>query len=130
MSRLNWTQRGDGWHAGRYHIELAAPGLWVCSRRPSRPGDLPTIEMTSGSLQALKTRIERLEGRRRLSRRSAGYGIAFALSVLGTWLSMNWGHAVAPAGIVIFSLLGAVFALRAIDGVIERSWEALNLNYQ
>jgi hypothetical protein len=30
----------------------------------------------------------------------------------------------------VFSVMGVFFALRAIDGVIKRSWESLSLNYQ
>lgn len=130
MSRLTWTQRNHGWHAGRYQIELAAPGLWVCSRKGTRPADTPTIEMTSGSLSALKERIERLETRRRLAVSSLRYATASLVTVLVVALASIWAHDAAPAVVVVSSLAGVYFALKAIDGVINRAWESLSLNYQ
>lgn len=130
MSWLNWTKRRHGWHAGPYQIELAAPGLWVCSRKGSDHGGLPTIVMTSGSLRALKARVERTEVNRRLTRRSWQYVVALVLSLtVVAFASFSSGY-MAPALVFVFSVLAAFFALRAIDGVVKRSWEALNLNYQ
>lgn len=129
MSRLNWMKRRNGWYAGAYQIELAAPGLWVCSRR--RDGeDIPTIVMTSGSLRALKARVERAEMRRQHAVRSWRYVAALALSTGIVAVASVSSHDVAPTLVFVFSVIGLFCALRAIDGVIKRSWESLNLNYQ
>ena len=130
MIRLDWTRSESGWRAGRYHIELAAPGLWVCSRtQPYRP-DRSTIEMTSGSLSALKAGVEKLESRRRDNRRCGMYMIATLLAVFGVALGANSTADAASLLVVGFSLAGVLFLIRAIDAVIQRSWEALNLTYQ
>jgi hypothetical protein len=130
MSRWNWTKWSHGWHAGSYQIELAAPGLWVCSRKGRDPDELPTIVMTSGSLRALKARVERAEVKRRLARRSWRYLAALVLSVTVVAFASFSSNAVAPALTLAFSVLSVFFALRAIDAVIKRSWESLSLNYQ
>lgn len=129
MSRLNWTKRSHGWRAGPYQIELAAPGLWVCSRE-SRDHDVPTIVMTSGSLRALKTRVERAEVRRQLAFRSWRYLAALILSMSVVAIASLSSSPLAPALVFVFSTLGVFFALRALDGVIKRAWESLHLNYQ
>jgi len=129
MSRLNWMKRRNGWYAGEYQIELAAPGLWVCSRR--RGGeDVPTILMTSGSLRALKARVERAEIRRQYAVRSWRYVAALVLSSGIVAVASTSSHDVAPILVFVFSVIGLFCALRALDGVIKRSWESLNLNYQ
>jgi hypothetical protein len=130
MTRLDWIRTEDGWRAGRYQIELAAPGLWVCSRRhPSRP-DRSTIEMTSGSLSTLKARVEKLEGRRRHNRRFALYLLASLFAMLGVGLGASWNADAASLVVLVFSLAGVVCFIRAIDAIVQRSWEALSLTYQ
>ena len=130
MSRLAWTERSHSWHAGPYQIELAAPGLWVCSREGRRPTDPPTIEMTSGSLRALKTRVERHEIRRRHVLSTRRYTAASLVSLLVVAFASTWPHAVAPAVVVVFSVAGLMFAIKAVDSLVSRSWEAIRLNYQ
>jgi hypothetical protein len=128
VSHLTWIERDYGWHAGPYEIELAAPQLWVCTRR-HRTGAV-TVESTSGSLSALKTRIERLD-KHRTSRRSALiYIAAFLLSMAVVVLAAEAEASVAPMLVVGFSILGLWAALKGVDCVIRRSWESLNLNYQ
>jgi hypothetical protein len=130
MSRLNWMKRSHGWHAGPYQIELAAPGLWVCSRKGRDHGDVPTIVMTSGSLRALKARVERADVRRRLVHRSWRYLAALVLSLTVVAFASVSSNDVAPALIFVFSALALFFGLRAVDGFIKRSWESLSLDYQ
>jgi hypothetical protein len=130
MTRLDWIPHQDGWRAGRYQIELAAPGLWVCSRRQVSRPDRPTIEMTSGSLSALKARVDKLESRRRNNRRFALYLLATVLAAVGVALGANWSAGAGSLVVLGFSLAGIVCFIRAIDAIVKRSWEALNLTYQ
>lgn len=130
MYRLDWIRSESGWRAGRYHIELAAPGLWVCSRTSSRHADHSTIEMTSGSLSALKARVEKLEGRRRDNRRCVVYMLATLVAMLGVGLGASWDAAASSLVVLGFSLAGIVCFIRAIDAIVQRSWQALNLTYQ
>lgn len=130
VTRLDWIQNESGWRAGRYQIELAAPGLWVCSRRHAYHPGHSTIEMTSGSLSALKVRVEKVEERRRNNRRFVFYLLATLLAMLGVGLAANWGADAASLVVLAFSLAGIVCFIRAIDAIVKRSWQALNLNYQ
>lgn len=52
------------------------------------------------------------------------------VSALVVALASSWSHDAAPALVFVFSTLGVFFGLRAIDGVVMRSWESLRLNYQ
>lgn len=129
MSRLDWIRNEDGWRAGPYEIELAAPGLWVCSSR--RGPERFRIESTSGSLSALKTRVEKLHQRRKATRRAYINLIAAILSMLIVALGANWSHGGAAAIVVfLFGVAALVFTMRAIDAVVLRSWESLRLTYQ
>jgi hypothetical protein len=128
VSRLTWIERDHGWRAGRYEIELAAPQLWVCTRR-KRTGRV-TVESTSGSLSALKTRIERLDKRRNSLRSALIYLAAFLISMVAVALAVEASGSVAPMLVTGFSMLSVWAALKALDCVIRRSWESLNLNYQ
>ena len=130
MSRLEWFRNEDGWRAGRYEIDLAAPGLWVCSRRyRSRPHALK-IEMTSGSLSALKARVETLETRRVATRRFGSYLLATLVSLLIVALGAGSASGAAPYVVFGFGCASLVFLIRAIDTVVQRSWESLRLTYQ
>ena len=128
VSRLTWIERDHGWRAGPYEIELAAPLLWVCTRR-SRHGRI-TVESTSGSLTTLKTRIEGVESRRASVRRALAYLMAFVLSMFAVAVVVAAKVSLAPMLVVGFSVLGIWAALRGLDCVIRRSWESLNFNYQ
>ena len=130
MTRLDWIRSEDGWRAGRYQIELAAPGLWVCSRTHPYRGDHATIEMTSGSLSALKARVEKLEGRRRNNRRFLVYLLATLVAMLGVGLGASWNADAASLVVLGFSLAAIVCFIRAIDAIVQRSWEALGVTYQ
>ncbi len=128
MSRLRWVERDHGWRAGPYEIELAAPQLWVCTRRLGN-GEV-TVEMTSGSLSALKGRVERMEFRRQCGRRSLLYLAGFLLSMLLIAVAVVTSGPLTPLFVVLFTSVGIFSALRAADYVISRSWESLRLNYQ
>jgi hypothetical protein len=128
VSHLRWIERDHGWRAGPYEIELVAPQLWVCTRR-KRTARV-TVECTSGSLSAIKTRIERLDKRRSSLRSALIYLTAFLVSMIVVVLGVEASGSVAPMLVVGFSILGLWAALRAVDCVIRRSWESLNLNYQ
>lgn len=128
MSRLTWIERDHRWLAGPYEIELAAPHLWVCTRR-GRSG-LVTVEATSGSLAALKGRIEKLEHRRSKLRRSVVYLTAFLLSMTVVTAAPAANLSMAPLLVIVFSIVALWAILKSVDCVIRRSWESLNLNYQ
>jgi hypothetical protein len=128
VSRLTWTERNHGWRAGPYEIELAAPHLWVCTRRAR--GERVVVEATSGSLSALKTRIDGLEFRRSSVRRSVGYLAAFLLSMTIVGFAAAASLPVGPMLVFLFSTVGLWAAIKSLDCVVRRSWEALNLNYQ
>lgn len=128
MSRLTWVERDHGWRAGPYEIELAAPQLWVCTRR-RRDGSL-TVELTSGSLNALKARIERMEHRRSCTRRSLLYLAAFLSSMLVISIAVVAAGPLTPLLVIGFTSIGLYSALKAVDCVIRRSWESLRFDYQ
>lgn len=128
VSRLTWIETDYGWRAGPYEIELAAPQLWVCTRR-GRNGRV-TVESTSGSLSALKTRMERLVKRRNGFRSSLVYAATFLASMTVVVLAVEAEVSAAPMLVVGFSILGLWAALKAVDCAIRRSWESLKLNYQ
>lgn len=128
VSRLTWVERDHGWRAGPYEIELVAPQLWVCTRRQGR-GEA-TVEMTSGSLSALKTRIERLEARRRCVRRSLYYLAGFGISLMTIAAAVVVSAPLTPVVVVLATSVGIFSALKALDCVLQRSWESLRLDYQ
>lgn len=128
MSRLTWVERDHGWRAGPYELELAAPQLWVCTRM-KRNGEV-VIEMTSGSLSALKRRVEKLAHRRRNAKRAMLYLTAFALSLAFAATAAMAGSAVTPLLVGVFSSLGLFSILKAVDHVTGRSWESVRLDYQ
>lgn len=128
MSRLTWIETDHGWRAGPYEIELAAPELWVCSRR-SRRGDVDILE-TAGSLNALKRRIDSVEQRRHRLRRSLGYLVGFVASALLLAVVLVSDVASATIFVVVLVAAGLFTVHRAIDAVIDRSWESIRLNYQ
>lgn len=128
MSPLTWIERDHGWRAGPYEIELAAPELWVCTRR-LRNG-LVAVELTSGSLKALKGSVEKRHFRRRSVQRAILYGSAFLLAMVIVAVSAALEWALAPLLIVIFSCIGLVTVVKAVDCVAQRSWESIRLHYQ
>jgi hypothetical protein len=128
VSRLAWVERDHGWRAGPYEIELAAPQLWVCTREDRR-GKL-RVETTSGSLKALKTKVDRLEHRRQCSLRALRYLLWFALCMALVVLAVTLDVSIAPVLAAMFSIAGLMTALNAVDCVVRRSWEWVNLTYQ
>ena len=128
VSRLTWIEQDHGWRAGPYEIELAAPHLWVCTRRLR--GGAVRVEATSGSLSALKTRVERRDHRRRSLRKGLIYLAVFLLSVAIMVGAVVAESSLAPLVLVVFSSLGLFAALKSVDCVISRSWESLRLHYQ
>ena len=128
MSRLTWVERDHGWRAGPYEIELAAPQLWVCTRT-KRNGDV-VVELTSGSLSALKRRVEKLAHRRRSATRALSYLTSFALTLALAALAVIAGSPLTPLLVCVFSSLGLFSILKAVDHVTGRSWESVRLDYQ
>lgn len=128
MSRLTWVERDHGWRAEPYEIELAAPQLWVCTRR-LRNGRVK-VEMTSGSLSALKASVGERHRRRTQTRRSFTYLALFVASLLIAGVATLSGWAVAPLLVLVFSAVGLFAALKTVDCVVSRSWESLRLHYQ
>lgn len=88
------------------------------------------MEATSGSVSALKTRIERNEWRRTDLRRSLGYLAVFVLTIAVLMVAAILGSTWTPALVVLCSCLGLFSALKAVDCVVSRSWESLRLDYQ
>ena len=88
------------------------------------------VESTSGSLSALKTRIEKADSQRSSRRSALTYMAVFLISMIAVALAVEASASVAPMLVVGFSILGIWAALKAVDCVIRRSWESLKLNYQ
>jgi hypothetical protein len=86
--------------------------------------------MTGGSLSALKERVARLEYKRRSLRRSLAYLSGLVVSILGMSAFLLAGHSLAPVAVILCSGIGLFTALKAIDCLIERSWERVRLTYQ
>jgi hypothetical protein len=125
VSRLTWIEETHGWRAGPYEIEFAAPQLWVCTR--SRRGGDVIVEMTSGSLAALKARVERVEFRRRRAQRALRYMAAFVLAIVVISVAAVIASPLTPLLVVVFSSVGLFSILKAVDCVISRSWESVHL---
>lgn len=128
VSRLTWVERDHGWRAGPYEIELAARQLWVCTRRLG--SGAVTVEMTSGSLSALKARVERMEFRRRCGRGSLLYLGGFLLSILLSAVALASSGPLTTLFVILFTSVGIFSVLKAVDCVISRSWESLRLDHQ
>ena len=128
VSRLTWVERDHGWRAGPYELELAAPLLWVCTRT-KRNGEV-VIEMTSGSLSALKRRVEKLAHRRWNARRALYYLTSFVLALALAGIVAIAGSPVTPLLVGVFSGLGLFSILRVFDHVTGRSWESVRFDYQ
>jgi len=131
MDQLQWTRRETGWRAGRYRIELLAPGFWVLSRlHPSR--DEPHIEIleSSGYRSALVATATELE-KKRVRRRKAGLwaavvGASFAALIAAYLAALPW----TPAVVVGSSCLAVFASIQVMNGVVERSWESIKNDYQ
>lgn len=128
MSRLTWIERDHGWRAGPYEIELAAPQLWVCTRRLHN--GRAKVEMTSGSLSALKTGVEKRDHRRRNLHRALLYLAGFILAMAFMFTAAVSGWASAPLLVVVFSSIGLFAVLRSLDLVTRRPWESIRHHYQ
>jgi len=128
VSRLTWVERDHGWRAGPYELELAAPLLWVCTRT-KRNGEV-VIEMTSGSLSALKRRVEKLAHRRWNARRAVFHLTSFVLALALAGIVAIAGSPVTPLLVGVFSGLGLFSILRVFDHVTGRSWESVRFDYQ
>jgi hypothetical protein len=136
MRRLTWTETLDGWISGRYQIELAAPRLWVLSRRPKttdhttrRP--LPAkLVSTAGSLRELKHQAGVIErgrlGRRRLLNHLLVAIVLTTAAFLGS--ALGWDLTI-PALVAVFGV-----ALRTlvmwVDHVTGSAWSVVSDNYQ
>jgi hypothetical protein len=134
MGRLVWTETRDGWQSGRYLIELAAPQLWVLSRRPKRGEAAPinTWELvrTAGSLRQLKGAATEME-RRRCRRRGL---FLHVVAMLG--LAVVAGIAYVLDSVLVVPAMVGVLALflRALVVWIEtrtgNAWAVISQHYQ
>ncbi len=86
--------------------------------------------MTSGSLSALKARIEMLEFRRSCARRSLIYLAGFVLSLVSIAVAVVASDPLTPLVVILATSVGVFSAVKALDCVISRSWESLRLDYQ
>lgn len=86
--------------------------------------------MTSGSLSALKAKVETMESRRRSIRSSVVHALTFLLSMTAAAVVASLDVAIAPTLVVGLSIVGVRSGLKGLDCVVSRSWESLNLNYQ
>lgn len=134
MGRLVWTETLYGWQSDRYAIELAAPQLWVLSRRPKRGEHKPigtwSVIGTAGSLRELKAAAAELEGRR--DRRGVlliHLAIVLTLSGLAVAAAaFDWALLI-PAVIAVFALSLRALAMW-IESVTGGAWSVLSQHYQ
>jgi len=134
MGRLMWIETLDGWVSGRYHIELAAPRLWVLTRRSGHTagtGLVPaTVVHTAGSLRELKYLAHEME-RRRLHRRRLLTHLAMTCAIVAVAIvgaALGWDLTL-PAVIAVFAI-----SLRTVVVWVENAtgspWSAISDNYQ
>jgi hypothetical protein len=136
MRRLTWTETLDGWISGRYQIELAAPRLWVLSRRPKTTDDttrrpLPAkVVSTAGSLRELKHQAGVVEGRRLGRKRLLTHLLAAIVLTTAAFFgsALGWDLTI-PALVAVFGI-----ALRTlvtwVDHVTGSAWSVVSDNYQ
>jgi hypothetical protein len=134
MGRLTWTETLDGWISGRYHIELAAPRLWVLSRHPkTNDGSAPVpvkVMRTAGSLREMKHLADELERRRvrrhRLLTHLAMTSAVVTIALIGA--ALGWDLTL-PAVVAVFA-----FALRTLVVWVENAtgsaWSVISDHYQ
>lgn len=121
VSRLNWTQTGNGWSSGRYRIELAAPKIWVLTEGTETGHDTGRVRIikSAPSVRWLKHVASRTEAtrlrRRMLSRRLAWVVVAFAL--------LQIGMSVTPVLVIPGAALLFAVTLRAIVSSAEAAWD-------
>lgn len=134
MSRLTWTETLDGWISGRYQIELAAPHLWVLSRRRKRndgSGPVPArVIRTAGSLRELKRITGDLE-RRRLRRRRLVIHLILTLAVTSAAVVgavMGWDLTI-PALVAVFAFLLRTLVVW-VENATGSAWSVISENYQ
>ena len=134
MSRLVWTETRDGWQSGRYLIELAAPQLWVLSRRPKRGDDAPMnyweVVRTAGSLRQLKSAASELE-RHRSRRRGLLIHVAamVILAVVAVAAYVLDSVLVVPALVAVFALFLRTLVI-AIETATGNAWSVISQHYQ
>ena len=134
MSRLVWTESRNGWQSGRYRIELAAPQLWVLSRRPRRDdGGLLSksqVVRTAGSLRHLKRAAAELERRRERHRRLLTH-LAMAIALIGVAVTsdlLGWGLVI-PAVVGVFAISLRILVIW-VEGATGSAWAVLSDHYQ
>jgi len=134
MSRLVWTETRDGWQSGRYLIELAAPQLWVLSRRPKRGDDAPMnnweVVRTAGSLRQLKSaasEMERHRNRRRGLLIHVAAMILLAVVAIAAYV-LDW-VLVVPALVGVFALFLRTLVIW-IETATGNAWSVISQHYQ
>ena len=134
MGRLVWTEELDGWHSGRYQIELAAPHLWVLTRlgKPAESAEMPGCQVlkSAGSLRELKRAAAELEWARERRRRLLIHlGIMTILAVFAVLAALlEWGLAI-PAVVAVFALALRILVLW-VEGTTGSPWSVLSEHYQ
>ncbi|GEM_PF-2001943 len=135
MGRLAWIETLDGWIAGRYQIELAAPQLWVLSRRPNQAPATGLVSSevvrTGGSLQEMKRIADQMERQRRARRRLR---VHLAATLFLTAVAVV-GSSLGSIGVFVFGLVGLfITALRTLVIWIDHStgspWSLVSDSYQ
>jgi hypothetical protein len=134
MSRLTWIETLDGWMSGRYQIELAAPRLWVLTRRPKSiedSGPVPSVVMrTAGSLRELKAAADELERRRLRRRRMLIHLLATVIVITAAVIgwSLGWDLTI-PALVAVFALGLRTFVIW-VDQATGGAWSVVSDTYQ
>ncbi len=134
MTRHSWTETLDGWMFGRYQIELAAPSLWVLSRRSRRHGDIgpseSTIVRTGGSLQQLKGVAEELHLRTMTKTRVLWYTVStfVFVGIAAMGMAAGWPIAVLALALSFASALRALVIW--VDYATGRAWAMVSAQYQ
>jgi hypothetical protein len=134
MSRLVWTETRDGWQSGRYLIELAAPQLWVLSRRPKRGDDAPMnyweVVRTAGSLRQLKSAASEMERHRNRRRGLLIHAAAMLiLAVVAIAAYVLDSVLVVPAVVGVFALFLRTLVIW-IEAATGNAWSVISQHYQ
>ncbi|HVR79957.1 MAG TPA: hypothetical protein VMS99_16385 [Acidimicrobiia bacterium] len=135
MRHLTWIETLDGWISGRYQIELAAPRLWVLSRRPKTTDDttrpLPAkLVSTAGSLRELKHLAGEIDRRRQGRKRLLTHLLAaFVLTTAAFFGSAIGWDLTIPAFVAVFGITLRTLVMW-VDHVTGCAWSVVSDNYQ
>ena len=135
MHHLTWSETLNGWMSGRYQIELAAPRLWVLSRRPKTTDDttrpLPAkLVGTAGSLRELKHLAGEIERRRRGRRRLLTHLLAAIVLTTVTFFGSAHGWDLTIPALVAVLVIALRTLVMWVDHVTGSAWSVVSDNYQ